>query len=91
MYGWPATDSNWSAQDFARPLRSFARVKSTALISPYAATQLFINIEELVPIAVAFERDLSEVANFVDKTKQGLPPRFGEMILHHVSAFQDTS
>ncbi|KAK4051263.1 hypothetical protein OIO90_004744 [Microbotryomycetes sp. JL221] len=48
---------------FARPLRTFARDKNTAVIDPFVAAQLFINIEQLVPVSRQFEQDLAQVRN----------------------------
>ncbi|KAK4052028.1 hypothetical protein OIV83_002322 [Microbotryomycetes sp. JL201] len=69
---------------FARPLRTFARDKNTAVIDTFSAAHLFINIEQLVPISQRFERDLAQVKLFLTHTSTGLPPGFGDMILDNV-------
>ncbi|KAM0788041.1 hypothetical protein ACM66B_006239 [Microbotryomycetes sp. NB124-2] len=69
---------------FARPLRTFARDKNTAVIDTFSAAHLFINIEQLVPISQHFARDLAQVKLFLTHTSKGLPPGFGDMILDNV-------
>lgn len=80
-----ADSSSAPNQDFATPLRHYSKSSGTAIIKPFEATHLFINIEDLVPIAQDFERDLRQVANYIQHTREGLPDGFGEMILRHVS------
>lgn len=71
-------------QHFAIPLRQYSKSSSTAVISAFQANHLFINLEELVPLSVDFERDLRTMAGFIEQTKDLLPGGFGEMILTHV-------
>jgi hypothetical protein len=71
-------------QDYALPLRSFSRKRETAIIPQFEATHLFINIEQLVPIAEAFERDLRAIDGEMRRDRSRLPSRFGETILSHV-------
>lgn len=73
------------AQDFALPLREFARKPNTAIIPTFQAKHLFANIEDLVPISERFEIDLREVINQMNDPGLGLPEDFGEILLHHVS------
>ena len=74
-------------QDYAVPLRSFARKRETAIIPQFEASHLFINIEQLVPIAEGFEKDLRLIDEDMRRDRSRLPPRFGETILSHVSLF----
>ncbi|KAF8195715.1 hypothetical protein K438DRAFT_1906377 [Mycena galopus ATCC 62051] len=47
--------------DYADPLRSFARSKDTAIIPPYEAKTLFGNVDNLVPVNEAFLTDLEKM------------------------------
>ncbi|KAH8094910.1 hypothetical protein BXZ70DRAFT_1066217 [Cristinia sonorae] len=47
--------------DYADPLRTFARSKSTAIIPPYEAKTLFGNIDQLLPVNEAFLEDLEKM------------------------------
>ncbi len=47
--------------DYADPLRSFARSKETAIIPAYEAKTLFGNIDNLLPINEAFLADLEKM------------------------------
>ncbi|GAA6043638.1 hypothetical protein JCM8097_000848 [Rhodosporidiobolus ruineniae] len=71
-------------KDYALPLRSFSRRRETAIIPGFEATRLFSNIEELVPVSEAFERDLKEIVGELQRDRTRLPDGFGEMILRHV-------
>ncbi|TKA57036.1 hypothetical protein B0A53_00992 [Rhodotorula sp. CCFEE 5036] len=71
-------------QDYAQPLRTFSKKRETAIIPAFEATHLFTNIEQLVPISVAFEKDLKDVAQRAQNERQRVPEGFGEVILAHV-------
>ncbi|GAA5878601.1 hypothetical protein JCM3774_004078 [Rhodotorula dairenensis] len=71
-------------QDYAQPLRTFSKKRETAIIPAFEATHLFINIEQLVPISAAFERDLQDVVHRAQNDRTRVPQAFGEMILAHV-------
>ncbi|GAA5879250.1 hypothetical protein JCM16303_003134 [Sporobolomyces ruberrimus] len=75
-------------RDYALPLRSFSRKRETAIIPQFEATHLFINIEQLVPIAEAFERDLRAIDEEMRRDRSRLPSRFGETILSHVEKME---
>lgn len=47
--------------DYADPLRTFSRSKSTAIIPPYEAKTLFGNIDQLLPVNEAFMEDLEKM------------------------------
>lgn len=47
--------------DYADPLRTFSRSKSTAIIPPYEAKTLFGNIDQLLPVNEAFLVDLERM------------------------------
>lgn len=47
--------------DYADPLRSFARSKETAIIPAYEAKTLFGNIDNLLPVNEAFLLDLEKM------------------------------
>lgn len=47
--------------DYADPLRSFARSKDTAIIPAYEAKTLFGNIDNLLPVNEAFLMDLEKM------------------------------
>lgn len=48
--------------DYADPLRNFARSKDTAIIPAYEAKTLFGNIDNLLPVNEAFLTDLEKMA-----------------------------
>ena len=79
-----------SPQHLARPLRTFAGSSATAIISKEAAKLLFGNIEELVPIAVQFERDLAGLVRELDeihahdRTSDQMPRNMGQIIFNNV-------
>ncbi|GAA5903850.1 hypothetical protein JCM5296_005571 [Sporobolomyces johnsonii] len=75
-------------QDYAVPLRSFSKKRETAIIPQFEANHLFINIEQLVPIAEAFEHDLRRVVEQLQRDKTRLPSGFGEVILSHVERME---
>ncbi|GAA5936884.1 uncharacterized protein JCM15063_000090 [Sporobolomyces koalae] len=75
-------------RDYAIPLRTFSRKRETAIIPQFEATHLFINIEQLVPIAEAFERDLRMVDEEMRRDRSRLPSGFGETILAHVEKME---
>ncbi|CCL98268.1 uncharacterized protein FIBRA_00262 [Fibroporia radiculosa] len=62
--------------DYADPLRMFARSKDTAILPPYEAKTLFGNIDNLLPVNEAFLGDLE---------KMSLPggPGVGDVALKH--------
>ncbi|GAA5826318.1 hypothetical protein JCM11251_007252 [Rhodosporidiobolus azoricus] len=70
--------------DFAHPLRLFSKKRETAIISAFEANHLFINIEQLVPIAEAFERDLRQLVDEAQRVHTQFPADFGEVILRHI-------
>jgi hypothetical protein len=72
------------AQDYAIPLRTFSKRRDTAVIPQFEATHLFINLEQLVPIAEVFEADLRQLVAQMQTDKSNLPVDFGEVILQHV-------
>ncbi|GAA5979263.1 hypothetical protein JCM10908_002860 [Rhodotorula pacifica] len=71
-------------QDYAQPLRTFSKKRETAIIPAFEATHLFINIEQLVPLSVAFERDLRDIVQHAQSARTRSPEGFGEVILAHV-------
>ncbi|GAA5912911.1 hypothetical protein JCM6882_009511 [Rhodosporidiobolus microsporus] len=71
-------------RDYAIPLRSFSKKRETAIIPAFEATHLFVNIEQLVPVAEAFERDLRLLVDELQRTPSGVPSNFGAIILRHV-------
>lgn len=73
-------------QDYATPLRAFSKKRETAIIPAFEATHLFINIDQLVPIAKAFERDLRQIVARAQQDPSRVPAGFGEVILSHVSS-----
>ncbi|GAA5901851.1 uncharacterized protein JCM6883_000416 [Sporobolomyces salmoneus] len=75
-------------RDYAAPLRSFSRKRETAIIPQFEASHLFINIEQLVPIAEAFERDLRSIDEEMRRDRTRLPTGFGETILSHVETME---
>ncbi|BGP37140.1 hypothetical protein JCM10450v2_001046 [Rhodotorula kratochvilovae] len=75
-------------EHFAAPLRNFARSRTTAIIPAFEANHLFGNIDQLVPIAEAFEADLREIVARVQRDKSRLPSGFGEVILQHVERME---
>ncbi|BGP13295.1 hypothetical protein JCM10213v2_001214 [Rhodosporidiobolus nylandii] len=75
-------------KDYAVPLRTFSKKRETAIIPAFEATHLFGNLDELVPVAEGFARDLRDVAVQLRKDKTRLPARFGEVVLRHVERMQ---
>ncbi|GAA5964476.1 hypothetical protein JCM3765_006294 [Sporobolomyces pararoseus] len=75
-------------RDYALPLRSFSRKRETAIIPQFEASHLFINIEQLVPIAEGFERDLRLIDEEMRRDRTRLPTGFGEKILSHVEKME---
>ncbi|GAA5850949.1 hypothetical protein JCM8547_009139 [Rhodosporidiobolus lusitaniae] len=75
-------------RDYALPLRSFSKKRETAIIPSFEANHLFINIEQLVPVAEAFERDLRDLVGQLQRNRSSLPDGFGELILRHVEQMQ---
>jgi hypothetical protein len=47
--------------DYADPLRNFARSSETSIIAPYEAKTLFGNIDNLLPVNEAFLTDLEKM------------------------------
>ena len=47
--------------DYADPLRNFARSKETAILPAYEAKTLFGNIDNLLPVNEAFLTDLEKM------------------------------
>lgn len=67
-------------QDYADPLRSFARSKETAILPAYEAKILFGNIDNLLPVNEAFLADLEKmIAPNGSKTVGGI----GDVSLKH--------
>jgi hypothetical protein len=67
-------------QDYADPLRSFARSKETAILPAYEAKILFGNIDSLLPVNEAFLADLEKmIAPNGSKTVGGI----GDVSLKH--------
>ena len=62
--------------DYADPLRMFARSKDTAILPPYEAKTLFGNIDNLLPVNEAFLEDL-------EKMDSHGGPSIGEVALKH--------
>lgn len=55
------------------------------IISGIQAQGLFINLEELVQVSLAFEADLKDLVAELDAAgPDAMPAQFGDMILHHV-------
>ncbi|GAA5821205.1 hypothetical protein JCM3770_005251 [Rhodotorula araucariae] len=75
-------------QHFAAPLRSFAKSRATAIIPTFEANHLFGNIDQLVPIAKAFDADLRNIVAHLQRDKSTLPSGFGEVILQHVKLME---
>jgi hypothetical protein len=66
--------------DYADPLRSFARSKETAIIPAYEAKTLFGNIDNLLPVNEAFLSDLEKMqASNGSRTVGGV----GDVALRH--------
>lgn len=66
--------------DYADPLRKFAKNKDTAIIQPYEANTLFGNIDNLLPVNEAFLTDLEKMlAPNGAKTVGGI----GDVALRH--------
>ncbi|KPV76823.1 uncharacterized protein RHOBADRAFT_8690, partial [Rhodotorula graminis WP1] len=76
-------------QDYAAPLREFAKSRSTAIVPLFEANHLFVNIDELVPLAAAFEADLRDVVGRSQRDKASLPTGFGAIVLHHIERMQN--
>ncbi|GAA5916028.1 hypothetical protein JCM8208_007492 [Rhodotorula glutinis] len=76
-------------RDYAAPLREFAKSRSTAIVPLFEANHLFVNIDELVPLAASFEADLRDVVGRSQRDKASLPTGFGEVILHHIKRMQN--
>ncbi|GAA5932088.1 hypothetical protein JCM3775_004237 [Rhodotorula graminis] len=76
-------------RDYAAPLREFAKSRSTAIVPLFEANHLFVNIDELVPLAAAFEADLRDVVGRSQRDKASLPTGFGAIVLHHIERMQN--
>ncbi|GBE79841.1 predicted protein [Sparassis crispa] len=63
-------------QDYADPLRTFARSKDTAILPPYEAKTLFGNIDNLLPVNEAFLKDLESMERLNG-------PGIGDVALRH--------
>ncbi|KAG5341935.1 hypothetical protein C0989_006778 [Termitomyces sp. Mn162] len=67
--------------DYADPLRNFARSKDTAIIPTYEANTLFGNIDNLIPVNEAFLTDLEKMLGpNGPRTVGGV----GDVALHHL-------
>ncbi|GAA5984437.1 hypothetical protein JCM11641_000137 [Rhodosporidiobolus odoratus] len=75
-------------KDFALPLRAFSKKRETSIIPAFEANHLFINIEQLVPVSEALERDLRQLVGQMQRDKGRIPDGFGEVILRHVEQMQ---
>ncbi|RUP11925.1 hypothetical protein BC936DRAFT_139931 [Jimgerdemannia flammicorona] len=71
-------------QVFARPLRSFARDKSQAILDNYQAKKIFVNVEELLAANHAFIVELNKSTAVVEG---GERPNFGDVCAKHVGLF----
>jgi hypothetical protein len=67
-------------QEYADPLRTFARSKDTAIISPYDAKTLFGNVDNLLPVNEAFLADLEQMMTSEGPETVG---GVGDVALHH--------
>jgi hypothetical protein len=66
--------------DYADPLRNFARSKNTAIIPAYEAKTLFGNVDNLLPVNEAFLTDLEKMlAPNGSKVVGGV----GDVVLRH--------
>lgn len=67
-------------QNYADPLRNFARQEFSKIIPMYEAKALFANIDNIVPASALFSHDLDEML----KARTG-PSTIGDLCLKHVS------
>jgi protein ECT2 len=67
-------------QDYADPLRSFARSKETAILPAYEAKTLFGNIDNLLPVNEAFLADLEKM---LQTNGKGTVGGIGDVALRH--------
>ncbi|KAI0677226.1 hypothetical protein C8Q78DRAFT_961156 [Trametes maxima] len=65
--------------DYADPLRKFAKSKETAIIAPYEAKTLFGNVDHLLPVNEAFLTDLEKMERMAHKGGPGV----GDVALKH--------
>ncbi|RUS26597.1 Dbl homology domain-containing protein, partial [Jimgerdemannia flammicorona] len=81
-----ATEDSYvhNLQVFARPLRSFARDKSQAILDNYQAKKIFVNVEELLAANHAFIVELNKSTAVVEG---GERPNFGDVCAKHVGLF----
>lgn len=71
--------------DYADPLRNFARSKNTAILPSYEAKTLFGNIDNLLPVNEAFLTDLEKMlAPNGSRTAAGV----GDVALRHFKDFR---
>ncbi|KAI0035678.1 hypothetical protein K488DRAFT_42843, partial [Vararia minispora EC-137] len=67
-------------QDYADPLRTYARSKQTAIIPAYEANTLFGNIDTLLPVNEAFLEDLERM---VASDRPDSIVNIGDVVLKH--------
>lgn len=72
------------SQDYYIPLKRFSTSPASSIISPSNVELLFGNVEQLVPIARAFERDLSDMMQDMGGQDGTVPSDYGDLVLHHV-------
>lgn len=68
-------------QNYADPLRNFARQEFSKIIPMYEAKTLFTNIDAIVPSAAAFLNDLEKM-----QEEGSGPSTVGDVCLRHVSS-----
>lgn len=73
------------SQDYADPLRNFAKKKEEALLAPYEAKTLFGNIDEILVVNEAFLLDLEKILSPSGEKHVG---GLGDVCLKHVSGLQ---
>lgn len=78
--------AHFSIQNYAEPLRKFAKHRETALIQQYDAKVLFGNIEQILAVNEAFLEDLTKMRDPKANPKIG---GLGDVCLKHVSSRRD--
>ncbi|THH28409.1 hypothetical protein EUX98_g5772 [Antrodiella citrinella] len=71
--------------DYADPLRTFSRTKSTAIIPPYEAKTLFGNIDQILPVNEFFLEDLERMIQPDGPQAVG---GIGDVVLKHFKEFR---
>lgn len=72
-------------EDYADPLRNFARSSNTKIIGAYEANTLFGNIDHLIPVNEAFLADLDTMVSPGGYGKVG---GVGDVALRHFKEFK---